>query len=331
MPTRPRNFQERLPLARDMPVLGYLVALVVVAGAAAIRYALAGVLPGYPYLQFFPAIILTAFLFGRGPGILATLVAGALAWLLFIPPPMSFASGFSLVFFAFVAWIDIAIVHWMQRANGRLLAERERSHQLAETREVLFRELQHRVSNNLQVVAALLTIQKRSVEDLSARNALDEAARRLALIGKIHRQLYDPTGSKIALRAFLQDLCSDVLDAMGATAVRCSVEADETIRLPEDATVPLALIVAEAIANAVEHGLAGRDDGTIAVRLRRSGTATAQLTITDDGRGVPPGFDPAQSGSLGLRISTTLARQLGGTFTLTGAPGATAALTFAIA
>src|SRR6185295_3575503 len=110
-------------------------------------------------------------------------------WYVFIPPFHSFALApgtlLSLGFYTLVVSIDITLVHWMQRANGWLVGERERSRQLVEQRELLFRELQHRVSNNLQVVAALLALQKRDVTDERARLALDEASRRLALIGKI--------------------------------------------------------------------------------------------------------------------------------------------------
>jgi two-component sensor histidine kinase len=70
---------------------------------------------------------------------------------------------------------------------------------LADTRELLFRELQHRVSNNLQVAAGLLTMQKRQLTDVSEKTALDEAAGRLALIGRISRQLYDPSGPRSLL------------------------------------------------------------------------------------------------------------------------------------
>lgn len=77
------------------------------------------------------------------------------------------------------------------------------SARLAATRELLFRELQHRVSNNLQMVAALLTVQRRKIADPEAKLALDEASRRLGVIGRISRQLYDPTGAGKDLPAFL--------------------------------------------------------------------------------------------------------------------------------
>ncbi|MFW2831358.1 sensor histidine kinase [Sphingomonas sp. ID0503] len=336
MPGRPRRFQERLPLARDAPVLAFGASAAIIALSALVRYALLPILPpGFPYLIFFPGIILSAFLFGRGPGILALGLAAILAWLFFIAPIDHYAlplgSAVSLVLFVLVNAFIITLVHWMQVANARLLKERERSHGLAETRTALFNELQHRVSNNLQVVAALLVLQKREIADEAARRAIDEASRRLALIGKIHRQLYDGTGRPAATDAFLRQLVDDVLDALGARGVVSTVEAEEDITLDNDSIVPVALIVAEAVANAVEHGFAGRDRGTIHVRVARGKAGRGVITVSDDGCGVSPSFDPATAGSLGLTIATALAQQIGGCFTLTGQDGACARLELPLA
>lgn len=322
---------QRLPLASGRPVLSYGFAILLSIVAASIRLLVDGILPmGYPYLSFFPAVILAAFLFGRGPGIVAAVTCGFIAWYAFIPPEFSFklsaGVAVSLAFFAFVSAIDIAIVHWMQRSNRRLLDERVRSGELAERSELLFRELQHRVSNNLQVVAALLTLQKRDVGDPAARAALDEAARRLALIGRIHRQLHDPSGAQIGMAAFLDQLGRDLIDAAGKPGIRHHLTVDDDVELAPDAAIPVALIVAEAISNAIEHGFADREHGEIRVALGRQGKDVV-LTIADDGHGLPDGFDLACSNSLGLRIATTFARQLGGRFEMVPGQGAIARLT----
>jgi two-component sensor histidine kinase len=326
-----RRLLERLPLAADRPWLALSITLACVAIAAVLRWLADPLLPpGFPYVTFFPTVILIAFLFGTRMGTVAAVLCGVIAWHFFIPPTGSLtltrSSTVALLFYAFVVGTDIALVHWMQRANRKLGRERELSRTLADTRELLFNELQHRVSNNLQVAAGLLSVQKRQVTDLQARAALDEAARRLGLIGRISRQLYDAAGATRNMREFLEPLCADVVEASGRTGIRCSIDVAEDAILSPDAAVPLALIVAEAMSNAIEHGFKDRDSGNIDVRLARSGDGMVIVEVRDDGHGLAEGFSIDASDSLGLRIATMLAGQLNGRFEMIGGAGTTARL-----
>lgn len=314
---------ERLPLAGDRPVLAYGCAVAICGLAFLMRLLAAPMMSaGYPYVSFFPAVILSTFLFGIGPGILAGVLCGFLAWYVFIPPfyevKLTGAVVFALGFYSFVVAIDIVLVHWLQNTNRRLARERERNRRLAERGELLFRELQHRVSNNLQVVSGLLSLQMRDITDEAARVAIEEAARRLALIGRIHRQLYSPHGEQLHLAAFLEQLVADLIDASGKPGVDCQVEADEDIDLASEAAVPMALIVAEAVANAIEHGFAGQEAGMILIRATRVADGVLELSVIDEGAGLPADFDLATTDSLGLMLAQMLAQQLGGTFSLTG-------------
>jgi two-component sensor histidine kinase len=329
---RPPRWIERLPIARDRPVSGAAVTLIIVAAALAVRMMTDRLLPpGFPYVTFFPAVIVTSFLFGVRLGILSAMLCGLLAWYFFIPPAHSFAlthgTAFALAFYVFVVGTDLALVHWMQVANRQLAQERELSRSLADTRELLFRELQHRVSNNLQVAAGLLSLQKRTLDDPKGKAALDEATRRLALIGRISRQIYDPSGLAQPLLPFLDDLCQGVIDASGRDDLALEVKGDDQLRLHPDAAIPTALVVAEAVANAIEHGFRDGRIGRIAVdvSLRSGGGAT--VTVQDDGHGLPDGFVQGENTSLGLRIATTLASGQGGRFHLEQRSGALATLT----
>lgn len=322
---------ERLPVARDRPVLGSLAMLAIVAAACLLRSAADPLLPpGFPYVTFFPAVIVTSFLFGVRLGSVSALLCGLLAWYFFIPPTgfvLNDGAGFALAFYVLVVATDLALVHWMQTANRQLASEREVSRSLAETREVLFRELQHRVSNNLQMAAGLLTLQKRHLTDASAKTALDEAASRLGLIGRLSRQLYDPSGAAQPLVPFLTELGTSVIEASGRNDVCITTTGDARLRLMPDAAIPTALIVAEAVANGLEHGFADGRAGRIDVRIERDPEAGASITIHDDGHGVPANFEVDASNSLGLRIATTLARGQGGRFYIERREGTLATLT----
>ena len=332
MSDRRTTFLERLPLLGDRLALRYALAALLSVGTGLLRAALDDWFPpGFPFLTFFPAVIVSAFLLGRGPGILAAIMCGLLAWYYFIPPFQSFAmlSGtpLALGFYAGVVAVDIALVHWMQHANRAARLERERSEalaadsaRLAARNELLFRELQHRVSNNIQMVGAMLSLHRRGLQDAQASSALDNAAARIGLIGRIQRQLYEMDGEDSDLAAFIGALVDDLAAADGRAGIRFVLTVDPDVTLAADARIPFALILAEAVANAVEHGFAERDSGTIAIQICRIDGGGVRLSIADDGAGLPPGFHMADSNSLGLTIARALARQMDGQFDVAPAP-----------
>jgi two-component sensor histidine kinase len=316
------RWSERFPLWRLGVVADVLVAVVVSAGAALLRYAIDDSLPaGLPFITFFPSVILIAFMLGIRAGTLTAIFSGLIAWYGFLNPVSSLALDFSgrmaMVLYVFITTTQIVLLHWMQRSNRMLVAEREANARLARTRELLFRELQHRVSNNLQMVAALLTIHRRHVSDEGARTALDEAARRLQTIGKISREIYDPTGGTQPLGTFLDQLARDVIETSSDGRISHRVIDEGGARVGPEAAIPLALVVAESIANAIEHGFATDQlDRSIVIRLRQVDDRRLTVEVEDNGRGLAPGFSPRTNGSLGLRIADMLASQLDGQFTL---------------
>lgn len=328
------KFVESLPLARNRPLIGYAFALISPLAALAARLSVGHALgSGYPYVTFFPAVVLTAFLFGLGPGILSSLLCGIMARYFFIAPIHSFSVGgpalAPLAFYAVVIAIDLAIIHFMQRSNHHLALEREASRRASELRAVMFDELQHRVSNKLQVIASLLTLQRRTIEDPDARKALEDAARRVGMVGRISRALHHPDGGEVGMEPLLRQVAADILDASGANGIETRFSIDADARVSPDAAVPFALVYAEALSNALEHAFAGRDSGVLDIVVTRAADGAIQLVVADDGAGLPEDFNLKEQNSLGLRIATTLARQLNGRFALEpgGAGGARAVVT----
>ncbi|MBI1685477.1 sensor histidine kinase [Caulobacter hibisci] len=298
--------------------IGYGQAIAAASAAFALRFGLdAWFPPGFPYLTFFPAIVLTAYFAGRGPGILCAVLSGLLAWCFFIPPFGGFAFDFATLvavgFFVFVAGVDIFFIDGMRQAMRKLAVERESLAELARSRDLLYREMHHRASNNIQMVGALLRLQSAGVADEDARHALTEAGVRIETIAKIQRQLHDQTGEPTPFRVFAEALLNDAGQAAGARhAVR--VEGGEAPLHPEQAT-PVTLVMLECFNNALEHAFEPGSDGRIVVALAQEGDNHV-LTIRDNGAGPPDGFEPATSKSLGLRIVHAMARQLGGAFSM---------------
>lgn len=157
--SRMTRFIETLPsqrFGRTFAVAGTLA----IAGAAwLLRLALDGSLPpGFPYVTFFPAVVLTAFLFGSRLGSLSALLCGVLAWYFFIHPTHSFelaGKELALGLYVFVVATDVALIHGMQLANRQLRKEREHSRELAAAKEKIVRELQQQVTERKLAVEAL--------------------------------------------------------------------------------------------------------------------------------------------------------------------------------
>lgn len=324
---------ERLPLLQDRPVARYAMAALGALAALGLRFACDGIMPaGYPFVVFFPPVIVISFLLGRGPGILAGALCGVFAWTFFIAPANGYvfdaSSAVAMAFYTGVVTVDVVLIHWMQVTNARLRDAREQGRILAETSaglaersELLFQELQHRVGNNLQMVAAVLSLQLRTLDEPMARRAISDAVARVQVIGSIQRRLYRSNGELVPLDDFIGEVCDQLMRSSGHSGIACIVEAESGLVLPPDAAVPMALILAEALANALEHGFAGRESGRIEVRLERhDGSVT--LRVRDDGAGLPPGFAAGQVDTLGLRISRVLSRQLDAEYVLESAdPG----------
>nr|WP_221230940.1 histidine kinase dimerization/phosphoacceptor domain -containing protein [Sphingobium subterraneum] len=315
--------------------MGYLVAIVVSFLALLTRIAVDHILPiGFPFVTFFPGIILTSFLFGVRPGIVAATVSGGLSYFFFVDPAhtaaFSRSTAVAMSFYLFVVATDILLIHLMQRANAFLAQERERNRELAETRQILFGELQHRVSNNLQVVSALLTLQRARISDEEAGRSLDDASVRIALIGKISRGLYSAEQTVQPIDDFVSRLVPDILLAAGRSDVRFTMDAQPGLMLRADAVVPFALVVAEAVNNAVEHAFADRHAPQLNVHIGSDAEAMVSVSIADDGPGLSADFAMDQERNLGLRIAKTLARQLKGVFRIEtrAEGGAEARLTF---
>lgn len=290
---------------------------------------------GFPYLTFFPAVILTAFFAGVRAGSISAVVCGVLAWYYFIAPFHSFnLSGntfVALAFYALIVVTDIGLIHVMHRALTRLEQERVRSDALSTANVAMFKELQHRVSNNLQVIGSMLKLQRRSVTDPTAGAALDVAVSRLNTIARIQRALHDPANQNLFFDRLLSQITPDVIDAAGMSQkVDLSLQA-ESLRIDADQAIPLALIYTELVSNALEHAIAGRPRMSLTITLARTADGNgAVLSVMDDGPGLPDGFTLEDSNSLGLRIARQFAVQLDGALDMTRVPTCVA-LTFPLA
>jgi len=186
------------------------------------------------------------------------------------------------------------------------------THDLSE-KEVLLREVYHRVKNNLQVVQSLLKMGARTLPSLDARAAIETAVQRVHVMAMVHEHLYQmPDLAGLTLSAYLRDVVE------GAVAANCerpdqiklAIDTDE-IPIPLDFAIPLGLLANELVSNCLKHGLAHGRPGKISISARNVPGAM-RLVIHDNGVGLPEGFDAAKTTSMGLKLAGSLAHQLGG-------------------
>jgi two-component sensor histidine kinase len=177
----------------------------------------------------------------------------------------------------------------------------------------LFQELQHRVANNLQFVAAMLRMKRRALEsDPSAAERLFESAQsRLDTMARIHRRLYSPDSIGLPISGFFQGLCADILMSRGVQNVNCVVKAPQ-VTFDLERLVALGLLINELVTNSAKHAFTDGKGGTISITLEEEAGKQFTLTVKDDSKGLPPGVDLVNGGGLGHRIVNSLAVQLGG-------------------
>ena len=193
-------------------------------------------------------------------------------------------------------------------------------------KDVLLREVHHRVKNNLQMIASLINMRARHLAPES-RGAMMEVMRRVTAIGQIHNRIYNTTDpANIDLAIYLEGLCTEISRFERNENVRLT-RMLEPVSLELELAVPLALLSVELITNAYKHAFPGGRAGEIAVTLRRDGD-NAELTIRDDGVGIRD--TRGGPGSIGLQLVPLLAQQLQGNVEREDGSGTTFRITFPI-
>lgn len=189
-------------------------------------------------------------------------------------------------------------------------------------KEVLVREIDHRIKNSLSVVGSLLMMQSRRSDNAEVKAALENASSRISTIANVHASLYSGSHSEtVAFDEYLTKLTKQLAQSHGDSDLVIGVDA-EAVSVGSDSAVSLGILTAELITNAIKH--ATHDGKSPSIRV----SATTQgedfiLRISDDGPGLPDDFDPAKTSGLGMQIIRSLAKSLSGVVeTPKGEPGA---------
>jgi len=203
---------------------------------------------------------------------------------------------------------DITELKEVEESWRRILAERE----------VLLREVHHRVKNNIQLISSLLRLQARALADPAARQILQESQNRIRSMSLIHEKLYKSQDfSRIDFGGYLEDMVGHLLSLYQGTAsrVRSVIEAN-SVWLDINRAIPVGLIVTELVSNALKHAFPGEREGLVEVSMTDKGDERYALSIRDTGVGLPEAFSLETLNSLGLQIVSDLVRQIDGRLTI---------------
>ncbi|MEY2490769.1 MAG: hypothetical protein QOC70_2711 [Verrucomicrobiota bacterium] len=206
--------------------------------------------------------------------------------------------------------LTYGIVAHLLSALQRLQAELQKR---VERRTASLAEVHHRVKNNLQIISSLLMLQAEKLTNAADKAVFDECRDRIYSMARLHEQLYSSGDfSDLDFAAHLREMAEMLVHSHTAPGciLTLKVRAD-SVAVDLDTAVTLGLIANELLLNALKHGFDGRSAGKLTVELH-AGTNRNQMTVTDDGSGLPPGFNASNNAGLGMELVLGMTRQIHG-------------------
>lgn len=270
----------------------------------------------FGFFLLLPGIFIASLIFDRGSGFYATVLSTALSVLVLMRP----GGGFGLLSQHLVPLVLFLLIGLgLATVSEGLRKALERAVRAERVKDLALYELNHRIRNDLAMMASVLELQTRAQTDPGAKAAFRSAVGRIHVIANAHDHLLPRDDqSSIDMKEYLTDCCRHLADTLrDVRPIAVNVEADP-IYLPSDKAVPVGLMVNELATNAFKYAFPDDRAGTITVRFRNRSDRELELVVEDNGKGCPQG---AKEG-LGSRIVRLLARQLKGDVTTESAgPG----------
>jgi two-component sensor histidine kinase len=235
----------------------------------------------------------------------------------------------TIVTIAGLVWLGVKTADRETAARAAFQASTAVAEAALRDRDLLLKEVHHRVKNSLMMTSSLLHLQERRFNDPDVRDAFESTRRRLSSIGLVHEALYSGSSMQdVDLGDYLNRLLEELEDGYGASARGITIVRDiEPIQLAAEQATPVGLIVAEVVTNAFKHAFSEQAAGQITVQARRDGFADVEVMIRDNGEGYGEAPEERPSG-LGSRLIDSLTQQLHGAVSKADDGGAVFRLTF---
>jgi PAS domain S-box-containing protein len=204
----------------------------------------------------------------------------------------------------------------MRDITERRILQNEVAASLKE-KEILLKEIHHRVKNNMQVISSLLSLQVKQMKDTPSREAIRESQNRVMSIALVHEKLYQSKSlAEIEYHDYLKKIAENLLQSYGIPPGKVRIEIHgENIVLPIGRAIPISLMINELLSNSLKYAFPGDRKGVITVDFHREGEREV-LIVRDDGIGIPAGIEIGHTETLGLQLVSSLAGQALGTITL---------------
>lgn len=234
-----------------------------------------------------------------------------------------------LFLFLVVAALFFRLAKIRKKHNDTLEAKNKEIAKQNDERELLLKEIHHRVKNNLQIISSLLSMQTRGLQDAKVKDAMKESQSRVKTMALIHEKLYQYENlSKINMQEYMHQL-SDFLTQTYRSdkQINVNIEAEE-INLDMDMAIPVGLITNELLSNSLKYAFENMDFGEINITFSQSEPGSYKLLVEDTGKGLDENLDIDKSKSLGLKLVRTLTRQINGQLTISSNPGASFEIDF---
>lgn len=246
-------------------------------------------------------------------------------WLVFknkspiLEVPADYVSFLSVMNVLSTAVVTIVIIIFFRRSvdkkdavlsgkNQELIVQNEEIIKQNEQQEILLKEIHHRVKNNLQVISSLISLQTHTVDDDSALSVLHESKRRIEAIALIHQKLYqDKRVNKVDFKSYLEDLLSS--QARELIILKTDLTCPDDIELDLDIALPLGLILSELISNSIKHAYSDVLEPSINIVVKGV-EPEYEITLRDNGVGLPEDFNFESNDSLGMEIIDALIGQI---------------------
>ncbi|MGA2537527.1 MAG: sensor histidine kinase [Terracidiphilus sp.] len=206
-----------------------------------------------------------------------------------------------------------ATVEELRAKNAEVEALAARVSSDLREKEVLLREVFHRVKNNLQVVQSLLRMSARTIESSVAREAIEMAVQRVRVMAMVHEHLYQmPNLASLSVPKYLRDVVEGAIASSSSEQDRVELQFEVgDMRMPLDLAIPLGLLANELVSNCLKHGIPQGQRGRICF-IAESTPGGISLSVQDNGKGLAEDFDASKCKSMGLKLAASLAHQLGG-------------------
>jgi len=227
-----------------------------------------------------------------------------------------------------ISWVETQLVPLMKEGNvySIMVIAEDITHRKTATdqliksvneKDVLLKEIHHRVKNNIQIISSLLNLQKQQVDSDEFVNILSESQNRIKSMAMIHEKLYHSGDlTRINFAEYIETLVSDLYSSYATSTRQVTPFINvENVRFNIETAVPCGLIINELISNSLKHAFPKGKTGTLSVSLKTSDEWN-ELVISDDGVGFPEEFDIENSKTLGLQLVNILVKQLDGKITL---------------